>query len=1103
MSLEIAMHNEPVTLPEERRLVTVLFADLVGFTGRAEASDPEAVREIQRAYFGAAAGEVERYGGTVEKYIGDAVMAIFGVPQAHDDDAERALHAALGIRDAVRNLGYELEIRVGVNTGEVVGGAGSGPAAGDYTVTGDAVNIAARLQQAAASGEILVGSVTRRLASDAFEFESPAELDLKGKAEPVEAWRLVREHPQRLRLRGGQAPLVGRLREVAALLAAMDEVVRGHGLLVAVVGEAGIGKSRLALELRERAEERGYTTAWTTARSYADAFPYDLLSQLVEEFLPRPGGQSLTNALEASGIRADLETLQRWAGLLGEILGEPADEAGLAELTPTARQHALVQAMTALLTTRAARTPLLVVLDDLQWADAASLAVIDELVEALPELPVLAIGLYRPGWGHGWAAKSFYQQVNLGRLRTDETRELAGHLLGDRGPNAVPEDVLDRSGGNPFFLEELLKSAGDVAADGRTLPETVHEVVLARIDALPTLERHVLQLASVVGMEFTEPMLVAVEPEDGIADALRTLQRQDLVMVRARDPEPVFAFRHQLIHEVAYRSLLVARRRELHRRIANWLEGHGGEESLPALAAHYRESDDHDKAREYLPKAADRAAGLFAAHEALRWYLEAAELFVDDDMRRAQMLEQAAAQAFQLADMDRAIDLITQAIGLYEEAGSPIRALDAHRWLGRYYWLAGRGEESESEIARAIEGLERLPPSPELALAYSARSQVRMLMPDFEAGAAWARKAIDMAERTGATAALVHAYNNLGCSLAGLGDPAGWDYVWRSLRLALEHNMPDDAARAYVNLSGQGNEIESQPYEEMEAFFREAIAFSERMIPGGAWDQWLHNARCEFWVRTGRWDDADRDLTALARLVRAGRYVLVNVAAFRAMLAAYRGDYERAADLVRPEVEPALRIGDLQALGPIFAALSHTEAGLGNHEAAVRAIGRLIEARKARAHSDLDAWFVFEATDVVTWLAASSGSAAVDGLATVSSFAARLVPDVLRGGTPIEVAVRRSLFGAAYNQLRALARRLGVAEPTFDFEPAAFPMDADVLVSLDEAHRVFDAARVRLWLAEEHGNERLLAESRAMFERVKAAPYLHRATERVAQRLEG
>src|SRR6187401_848695 len=242
--------NAGVTITDERRLVTVLFADLVGFTGRAEQADPEQVREFQRTYFGAVTREVERFGGTLEKYIGDAAMAIFGAPAAHDDDAERALRSALAIRVAVNGLD-------------------GGHHATDYTVSGDAVNVAARLQQSAAPDEILVGGMTRRLSADAFAFAPLPEAQLKGRAEAVEAWRLERELPDRPRMHGGEARLVGRERELNQLASALEEARSGRGLMVALVGEPGIGKSRLALEMRHLAEASGFATAWTSSRSYA------------------------------------------------------------------------------------------------------------------------------------------------------------------------------------------------------------------------------------------------------------------------------------------------------------------------------------------------------------------------------------------------------------------------------------------------------------------------------------------------------------------------------------------------------------------------------------------------------------------------------------------------------------------------------------------------------------------------------------------------------------------------------------------------------------------------------------------------------------------
>jgi tetratricopeptide (TPR) repeat protein len=623
------------------------------------------------------------------------------------------------------------------------------------------------------------------------------------------------------------------------------------------------------------------------------------------------------------------------------------------------------------------------------------------------------------------------------------------------------------------------------------LPETVHEVLLARIDALPADARQLLQAASVVGMEFTWPMLSAVVLGADLEQALRTLQRQDLIVVRNRELEPVLAFRHPLIHEVAYRSLLMARRREFHGRIASWLVANGGDESLPAIASHYRDSDELDEARIYLTRAADRAASLYAAREAKRFYTDAAQLFTDEPAPRARLLEQAATQAYLIADAEDAVTLISQAIELYEATDETLRALDCRRRLGRYYWLMGRGDEAEAEIARAIEALERLPPSPELALAYSYQSQIRFLMPDFAAGEAWARKAIETAERTGATAALVHAYNNLGGSLLGLGDPSGQDYLRRSLDLALEHNMADDVVRAYVNLTGQGYHIMLFPYAEQDRLLREGIAFAEQMIPGGTWHRWLQSSLGEFLFHTGRWDDAERAL-ASPHLSRANRYVVISVAAIRALTAAHRGDYDRAAELTRPEVGAAIRNRDLLGAAPVLVALAHLEAGLGNGRAAVEAIRKLVELRGNVSEATISTWSAFEATDVVTWLAVHDDPAAPDGLTAVASLADRVAADIQRGGPPAEVAVRRALYGAAREQLQRLAGRFAAPRPLADVDAVMIPSVREAIVLLDEARRPFDAARVRLWLAEA-GDSAGLAPAVDAFKQLGAAPYLARA----------
>lgn len=1083
--------NAGVSISDERRLVTIVFVDLVGFTSRSEATDPELVRDIQRAYFDAVRAEVERYGGRVEKYIGDAVMAMYGAPLAHDDDAERALHAALTIREAVRALGRDLEVRIGVNSGEVVGGAGSGPQAGEYTVTGDAVNVAARLQQAADPGEIYVGRVTRRLASATFEFAPMNPLELKGKSGAVDAWRLVDAFPERPVARGATAALVGRSRELALLRAALETAAEGRGLLMGLSGEAGIGKSRLALEVRARAEDSGYNTSWAAAPSYASSFPYHLVVQLARQLLPDAEGRSVAEALRDALPAQDETVLARWAAALADAIGtaDAAERELLGDVTPTARQWLLVQSLGAVLRARAERRPQLIVLDDLHWADASSIAVLDDLLTLVPERPILVIVLYRPGWTNPWTSRSFYQQANVDRLRDEEARELVRTLVPEAGLDAErTEQLLHRSGGNPFFLEELVHGeVGDGGTHARRLPETVHELLLARIDALPTEARGVLQVASVVGMEFSERLVEAIEPVRDLPAGLAALQRDDLIVSRGGGLEDrMFAMRHPLVHEVAYRSLLLARRRVLHRRIGRWLEEHGGDEALAAIATHYREGDDRERAQEYLPRAAERAARLNARHEALRWYLEAADLFADNPRRRAEMLERAATESYLVGAIGRAIELVSEAIELYENAGDVLDALDGRRWRGRYYWMDGRGRQAEEEISAAVAGLEQLPPSPELALAYSYHSQIRMLVPDSVVGERLARQAIAVAEQVGSIEALVHAYNNLGMCRIGQGDPGGIDDVRRSLALALEHNLADDAGRAYTNLSGQGSAVTLFTYAEQEALYDEMIDFDHRVAPGGAYEQWHRAGQAELWIATGRWDDAERQLAALYKLLGTNRYLQLDVGAFLALIAAYRGRYEEAAERAGQQRESAMEIGDLQAYAPVFGSLAHAERGRGEHDASLGAIEDAVRLRGDMDEANISVWLLFEAVDVVTWLALERGAddpRVRRGIAVLESLHDRSTRPAERGGTGPELLVRRALYGAAGDQLRRLAGHGD--DPGLEARARRFARD------LRRAHRAFDAARIELWRAEAAG-EAVPPEARDTFKRLRAAPYLLR-----------
>jgi tetratricopeptide (TPR) repeat protein len=592
-------------------------------------------------------------------------------------------------------------------------------------------------------------------------------------------------------------------------------------------------------------------------------------------------------------------------------------------------------------------------------------------------------------------------------------------------------------------------------------------------------------------MEFGERIVGDLAETDASAtdDALRTLQRAELV--RARDgegAERTMVFRHPLIHEVAYGSLLTSTRRAMHGRVGTWLEEHGGEDRVAELARHFDHSDDRDKARRYLQAAGERAHALNANHEAFEWLMAAADAWGDEPDRRGDLLEAAAQDVYLVSGTARAAEIQRDAISLHELAGNDRAASRARIWLGRYEWLLGDPDEAELQNSLAIEGLERHGPSPDLALAYSFRAQSLMLIPDFDDGEYWARQAIEVAEATDAPMVLAHAYNNLGTCILGRGDALGIEYLRRSEELALEHNLPDEVGRARNNLANQGSRVFPLPYAEMDAFLAEGADWAARTIPDGIFDRWIRAAWGEFLFVSGRWQEAEDVLWKLEEN-GAEAYLKGVIVSLRAHLYAHRGRYDEAAEMFAGMTEAALRVGDLQAVIPAFGTEAAIKIGLEDGAGAVAAWRRAIDRRGEIQENLLSVWLAFEAADGLSAMVVRdpASPALRDGLELLASFARTIAPDVALPGNLVFVEVRQVLFGAAIEQLRVVARGVGASVdlPDGSGRLAALPV-------LDREHRTFDAARIRLWLAEE-GDASELATASAVFRELSAHPFVERA----------
>src|SRR5215216_2182046 len=708
------------SLPEERRKATVLFADLSGYTAVAERMDPEATKSMVDGALKRLGQEVVRYGGRVDKYIGDNVMAVFGAPVAHEDDPERAVRAGLAMQAAMDEINKDIQaatgvtfsLRVGVNSGEVLAGqVGDG-----YTVIGDAVNVASRLQSAARPGSVTVGATTHRLTRGAIEYEELEPLALKGKAEPVPAWEATRLLVSGSAGRGGRsaAPLIGREDESSLLLSMFDRVVREERPhLVTVIGQAGVGKTRLLREFAAQLAKREQKTAFRIGRcpAYGAGLAYWALGEIIRgqfEIVDTDDSElawaKLVNGIEA--VSSELETdepPERLAATIALPLGiePPADVAaatGMQDIDdPQQIRDRLFSAVRSLVEAASRRWPVVIAIEDIHWADEGMLDLIDYMARWIRG-PVLIVCLARdellerrPGWGGG---RRNYTTIALEPLTQGETRELVTALLpGGNGSSAnghgdlIPQ-VAERSAGNPLFVEEMVNRIREEGSkDVQTLPESVHAVLAARLDSLTVPERRVLQHASVVGQTFWSGSIAAIGEEEGIdlPDALAELQEKDMVVSSAGSRlagEQEYAFKHVLIRDVAYSTLPKSLRARKHAQVASFIEERAAErsESVVAMVAdHYARAAalgaDADvdgaelqqinaKALTALESAGDAAASLYSNQEAIGHYETA--LSVDrglesagesDPAVRIRIAEKLGDVALRLGRVDRATEV--------------------------------------------------------------------------------------------------------------------------------------------------------------------------------------------------------------------------------------------------------------------------------------------------------------------------------------------------------------------------------------------------------------------------------------------------------------
>jgi len=937
--------------------VSVLFVDLVGFTATSEKADPEDVRARLRPYHSRVKQEIERFGGTVEKFVGDAVMAVFGAPVSHEDDAERAVSAALRILAAIDELNaehpdLELAVRGAVNSGEAMVTLSARPAEGEGMVAGDVVNTAARLQQHAPVGGIVVGEGTYRVTRELFEYEPLEPVTAKGKGEALQLW-----HATAPRRRFGidvepivQTPLIGRDDDLALLQSTYARTLRDASTqLVTITGEPGVGKTRLTAEFRRWVDDQPEIVFWRQGRSlpYGEGITYWALGEMIkaqagilESDSPEDAAAKLAVAV---GEVAEDETEVDWLeASLAPLVGASGT------VTSSEREESFT-AWRRFVEGIAAQRPLVLVFEDLHWADEALLAFIEHLVDWSTGVPLLVLCTARPelyerhaGWGGG---KRNSNTVSLSPLAADDTARLLAALLHKAVlPAETQERLLEQAGGNPLYAEEFVRMLTDQGVIGNggelvdrdiRVPDTVQALIAARLDTLPPERKTLLHDASVVGKVFWTGIVAEMgDRDDSAARAgLHELARKELVRAARTSSvkdQAEYSFWHALVRDVAYSQIPRAERGQKHIAAAEWIERMAGErvtDHAELLAHHYTQALDLTRAvgtaagdelersaRRFLVLAGDRAMSL-DLEKAHSYYRRALELFGADELERGEVLMKLVASRQGL--IEDAETALLEALALFRAHGNEIREGAALQELGHWAYLRGDGERSRQRQSEAIELLERHPPGEELASAltrhagtFAVATQPREALVATEA----ALRVVDELDLPHLRARLLQ-YR--GIARHDLGDIVGGvDDIRAGLELGRELGNISTVGVGYSNL---GSVLLSRSAQESADAYREGIDFTKaRGMSGNA--RWLTSERTWALYDLGRWDEIVSDVDMLAEVVELSRgYLMIPALTQKALVLVQRGLIEEAAPIVDDVVPRAREAKDLQVLVPALA----------------------------------------------------------------------------------------------------------------------------------------------------------------------------------------
>ena len=775
----------------ERKQVTVLFADVAGFTSMAEKLDPEDTHILISQALTSITEEVHRYEGTIAQFLGDGVMALFGAPIAHEDAPQRALHAAMGIRKhlsnyarSLRQRGIEFNMRIGLNTGLVVVGRIGDDLTMEYTAMGDTVNLASRMQRTAQPGTIRVSENTHRLAEGYFEFKPLGQIRLKGRVEPVKAYELRGLGQAKTRfgvsMVRGLTPFVGRKKELDHLIDCFELVKKGQGQVVGIVGEAGVGKSRLLRQMVDMLPPKQYLYLEGECLHYGEAVAYLPILGILRSYFGIDEGEDRSVAkrkIKEKAEQLDTEKLESTLPPLYELFSLEMDDRQYMEVLPRRKRELTFESIRSLLTRESRTKPLILAVEDLQWIDRTSEEFLGQLIGKVSGAAIMVVLLYRPEYSHPWTSKTCYSQIRVDEMTPETGAELVQAILKDG--TAAPDlnqMILSRGAGNPLFIEEftraLLEGGHVKRSNGHyvlavtpaeiVVPETVQGIIGARIDNLKGDLKRTLQVSSVIGREFSATVLqMTMGLSAGLEEALSELQGLELIYEKNLFPEMEYTFKHALTQDVAYNSLLVRSRREIHQKVGRAIETlypQRQEEFCETLAHHYSKAEDLDKACQYLTLSGDKAYRNFSTSESFRYYVQALSVLghLPDTKQNKKKIMEATLLTWgpmlALGFPEGSLELLKEGERLAEELGDSRRLATFYAFLAHCLSFRGDSAQGSRYATKALAEAERIG---DVDSAVSAA--VNVIGPlcyrgDFREAANVSAKAINLIEKTGKTA---------------------------------------------------------------------------------------------------------------------------------------------------------------------------------------------------------------------------------------------------------------------------------------------------------------------------------------------------------------